>query len=120
MESYLYMPCKAFDRSCHLKSLLVCRWSRTLYSRIVLEETGYMPVEKYTRAPEILEHSRRIGEKWNLYPRTIFQTSTTDVAWDDSVKKWIIKTDQSDVIKARFVIAASGPLTKVRWLPMVL
>ncbi len=27
----------------------------------LLEETGYMPVRKYARAPEIYEHSRRIG-----------------------------------------------------------
>src|SRR5271163_4380146 len=30
----------------------------------LLEEIGYMPVEKYSRAPEILAHSRAIGEKF--------------------------------------------------------
>jgi len=33
----------------------------------LLEETGFMPVEKYTRAPEILAHSKRIAEKYDLY-----------------------------------------------------
>jgi len=28
----------------------------------LLEEVGYIPVEKYSRAPEILAHSRAIGE----------------------------------------------------------
>ena len=28
----------------------------------LLEEIGYMPVEKYSRAPEILAHSRAIGQ----------------------------------------------------------
>ncbi|KCZ87632.1 NAD(P)-binding protein, partial [Hyphomonas johnsonii] len=32
----------------------------------LLEETGYMPVEKYSRAPEILEHSRRIARQYGL------------------------------------------------------
>ena len=29
----------------------------------LLEETGYLPKEKYSFAPEILAHARRIGEK---------------------------------------------------------
>jgi cyclohexanone monooxygenase len=33
----------------------------------LLEEIGYIPVEKYSRAPEILAHSRAIGEKYDLY-----------------------------------------------------
>lgn len=33
----------------------------------LLEEVGFMPREKYTRAPEILAHSRAIGEKYGLY-----------------------------------------------------
>ncbi|HEU4430604.1 MAG TPA: NAD(P)-binding protein, partial [Myxococcota bacterium] len=32
----------------------------------LLEETGYIPKEKYSYAPEILEHARRIGEKFDL------------------------------------------------------
>src|SRR5450432_1087798 len=33
----------------------------------LLEEVGYVPVEKYASAPEILAHSRAIGEHFNLY-----------------------------------------------------
>ena len=33
----------------------------------LLEETGYMPQEKYSFAPEILAHAKRIGEKFDLY-----------------------------------------------------
>src|SRR5271167_2253826 len=33
----------------------------------LLEELNYVPVEKYTRAPEILAHSRKIGEHFDLY-----------------------------------------------------
>ena len=35
----------------------------------LLEEIGYVPKEKYSRAPEILEHSRAIGEHFDLYRR---------------------------------------------------
>src|SRR5512146_954489 len=40
----------------------------------LLEEVGYMPVEKYSRAPEILSHSRAIAEKFDLYRNACFQT----------------------------------------------
>ena len=33
----------------------------------LLEEVGYVPKEKYTHAPEILAHSRAIGEHFDLY-----------------------------------------------------
>jgi hypothetical protein len=43
----------------------------------LLEEVGYIPVEKYSRAPEILAHSRAIGEKFDLYKAALFQTEVT-------------------------------------------
>jgi len=76
----------------------------------LLEEVGYMPVEKYTRAPEILKHSKAIGEKFGLYKGAIFQTEVTEIRWDESVSRWTIKTNRGDALKARFVVLASGPL----------
>ena len=35
----------------------------------LLEEIGYIPRRKYARAPEILEHSQRIGQHFDLYER---------------------------------------------------
>jgi len=49
----------------------------------LLEETGYMPKERYSYAPEILEHSRRIGEKFDLYRDACFQTQIKSVTWSE-------------------------------------
>ena len=38
----------------------------------LLEETGHVPTEKYAHAPEILEHSRRIGRQFRLYDDALF------------------------------------------------
>jgi len=76
----------------------------------LLEEVGYMPVEKYTRAPEILEHSRAIARKFDLYRDVCFQTEVTEMRWDDKISRWIIKTNRNDAMKARFVVMANGPL----------
>ncbi|MEJ1969689.1 MAG: NAD(P)/FAD-dependent oxidoreductase [Rhizomicrobium sp.] len=76
----------------------------------LLEELGVMPVEKYTSAPEILKHSRAIGEKFDLYRNALFQTEVTEMRWDEDAKRWIIETSKGDAIKARFVAMANGPL----------
>src|SRR5678816_2664237 len=76
----------------------------------LLEEVGYLPVEKYSRAPEILAHTRKIGEHFDLYKDAIFQTEVTELRWDDESSRWIVKTNRGDAIKARFVAMANGPL----------
>ncbi|HXC56677.1 MAG TPA: NAD(P)/FAD-dependent oxidoreductase, partial [Rhizomicrobium sp.] len=76
----------------------------------LLEELNFIPVEKYTRAPEILKHSRAIGEKFDLYRGALFQTEVTEMRWDENISRWIVKTNKGDAIKARFVVMANGPL----------
>ena len=76
----------------------------------LLEEVGFMPREKYTRAPEILAHSRAIGEKYDLYRNACFQTEVTNMTWDGAAARWIIETNRGDRMKARFVAMANGPL----------
>ncbi|MAN62828.1 MAG: monooxygenase [Parvibaculum sp.] len=78
----------------------------------LLEETGFMPVEKYTRAPEILEHSKRIAKKYDLYKNAALQTEVEEVRWDESLSRWIIKTNRGDAMKAKFVIMSNGPLNR--------
>ena len=48
----------------------------------LLEETSYVPSEKYARAPEILEHCQRIARHFNLYERACLSTEVTGIAWD--------------------------------------
>ena len=40
----------------------------------LLEETGHMPSEKYTHAPEILEHCQRIAKHFGLYDNAALST----------------------------------------------
>jgi cyclohexanone monooxygenase len=76
----------------------------------LLEEVGYMPVEKYTKAQEILAYCRKIGEHFDLYSDALFQTEATELHWDDAIARWIVRTNRNDAIKARYVVTASGPL----------
>ena len=76
----------------------------------LIEEVGKMPSEKYARASEILEHSRAIGRKFDLYKDACFQTEITEMRWDEKSARWIVKTNRGDEMRARFVCLASGPL----------
>ncbi|HVP84866.1 MAG TPA: NAD(P)/FAD-dependent oxidoreductase [Rhizomicrobium sp.] len=78
----------------------------------LLEEVGYMPVEKYSRAPEILAHSRAIGKKFDLYRNACFQTKVTEMRWDEASSRWTVHTNHGDAMKARFVVMANGPLQR--------
>ncbi len=69
-----------------------------------------MPSEKYTHAPEILEHSRRIGRHFDLYDNAVFSTEVTSLTWDDDARRWIIRTNRGDEMRARFVAMGTGPL----------
>ncbi len=76
----------------------------------LLEEIGYVPKEKYSKAPEILEHSRAIGRHFDLYRNACFQTEVTELRWDESDARWVISTNRGDAMRARFVVMANGPL----------
>jgi cyclohexanone monooxygenase len=76
----------------------------------LLEETGHMPTEKYTHAPEILEHCRRIGRHFDLYDQAVFSTEVTSLRWDQPSCRWIIGTNRGDEMRAKFVGVGTGPL----------
>jgi len=78
----------------------------------LLEETGYMPTEKYAKAPEIREHCQRIAKQFDLYRDVLFQTQIKELRWDEQAKKWIVTTDRGDRFAARMVCMANGPLNR--------
>jgi cation diffusion facilitator CzcD-associated flavoprotein CzcO len=78
----------------------------------LLEETGYIPKEKYSFAQEIRDHSRRIGEHFNLYRDACFQTEIREINWLEGEKRWLITTNRDDAMKARYVVMSNGPLNR--------
>ncbi len=86
VESYIYMP--------------------------LLEELDYVPSEKYVHAPEILAHSRAIGEYYDLYSNACFQTEVTELRWDEDAARWIVSTNRGDRIKSHYVCMPTGPLNR--------
>ncbi|MBW2421134.1 MAG: NAD(P)/FAD-dependent oxidoreductase, partial [Deltaproteobacteria bacterium] len=78
----------------------------------LIEEIGTMPEEKYAAGAAIFENARKIAKKYDLYDKTCLQTHVEETRWDEAEKKWTVKTDRGDAMKARFLIMALGPLNR--------
>ena len=74
----------------------------------LLEETGYVPKEKYAKGPELFEHSQRVGRHYGLYDKALFQTRVIDGVWDEESLRWIVTTDRGDELRARFLLICAG------------
>ncbi|GAB7356567.1 hypothetical protein MBLNU459_g7301t1 [Dothideomycetes sp. NU459] len=91
IESYIYMP--------------------------LLEETGYMPTEKYCSGIELQEHADRIAKQYGLSDRTWFQRTISKMEWDDGAKEWVTHytrpgpdktTSPAMAMRSRFVVLTTG------------
>lgn len=82
VESYIYMP--------------------------LLEELGTVPTEKYSTSPEIFAHLQAIARHYDLYRDALFQTSVTELRWDEAAGHWLVRTDRGDLIRARYVCMSIG------------
>ena len=78
----------------------------------LLEETGYMPLERYSKAAEIREHCRRIANHFGIYDEAVFSTQVTRLAWDGDAARWRVETDRGDSFEAHFVVLTTGPLNR--------
>ena len=80
----------------------------------LLEDTGYMPTEKYAKAPEIFAYCQLLGRTFDLYRGALFQTEVEDMRWDESRKRWNVMTSRQDVLSAKFIVIAGGVLHKAK------
>ena len=80
----------------------------------LLEETGYMPTEKYASASEIFAYCQLMGRHFELYPHALFQTEVVDAAWDEASGRWHVSTTRGDTLRPRFLVTAGGILAKAK------
>jgi cation diffusion facilitator CzcD-associated flavoprotein CzcO len=80
----------------------------------LLEETGFMPTERYASATEIFEYSKLMARTFDLYPRALFQTDVTGAEWDADAMRWQVTTSRGDQLSTRFLVLAGGILHKAK------
>ncbi|GAC1414265.1 MAG: NAD(P)/FAD-dependent oxidoreductase [Novosphingobium sp.] len=84
----------------------------------LLEETGFMPSQKFSDGAEIQGYCRQIAERSGFADNALFHTHVTSLVWDDDARRWLVTTNRGDAIRARFVIMAAGVLNMPK-LPAV-
>ena len=77
----------------------------------LLEEMGHIPTMKFASGFEILEYCQTMAERFGFYDRCLFHTTVEQTNWDEPSRRWVVKTDRGDAMKARFVVLANGILT---------
>lgn len=92
VESYVYMP--------------------------MLEEMNYVPTTKYAFGDEIRRHLESIASKYSLIDDALFHTSVEESRWDEATRRWIVRTDRGDEIRARYMIMGVGILNLMK-LPVI-
>ncbi|WP_285016741.1 NAD(P)/FAD-dependent oxidoreductase [Novosphingobium sp. fls2-241-R2A-195] len=74
----------------------------------LLEETGYMPSKKFSDGWEIQAYCQKMAEDFELADKALFHTLVEGIVWDESIKRWHVRTNRGDDIRARFVVMAGG------------
>ena len=85
----------------------------------LLEELAYAPKHRYSYAPELLDVSQRIGRRYALYDKALFQTAITSARWDDEQGRWHVETNRGDRLTCDLFLLACGrqSLPKLPSLP---
>ena len=92
VESYIYMP--------------------------MLEEMNYVPTTRYAFGDEIRRHLDAVATKYGLVDDALFHTGVDTSEWDESLSRWVVRTDRGDEVRARYLIMAVGILNLMK-LPVI-
>jgi cation diffusion facilitator CzcD-associated flavoprotein CzcO len=84
----------------------------------LLEETGYIPTEKYAKGPEIRAYAQQVARHFRLYDGACLQTQVTGMSWDADAQRWTVSTNFDDRLRARFVVLTGGLLSRPK-LPAI-
>jgi len=86
----------------------------------LLEETGYIPKDRYAYGTELREYSELVAEKWGLNKRAVFGSTVKETAWNDQLNQWestIIRQlpnakEETLIFTSSYLILASGILNR--------
>jgi len=67
--------------------------------------------ERYASQPEILSYLEHVAERFDLLRDVRFETRITEAVFDETGKRWQLKTDRGERISARYCVMATGCLS---------
>jgi cation diffusion facilitator CzcD-associated flavoprotein CzcO len=67
--------------------------------------------ERYPQQQEMLNYLEHVADRFDLNRDIQLGTRVTAATFDEEINRWEVRTDTSDVVSARFLIAALGALS---------
>lgn len=67
--------------------------------------------EKYATQGEILDYIKWVADKLDLRSGITFNTRVVSAVFDEDALRWTVTTDFGEIVTARFVVMATGPLS---------
>lgn len=68
--------------------------------------------ERYAAQPEIRRYLEHVAERFDLARDISFATRMATAHWNEASADWSVETDRGDVLTARYVVLATGALSK--------
>ena len=70
--------------------------------------------ERYAPQPEILKYARHVADRFGLRSDIVFNTRVECAAFDEDRKGWGVTTSDGKLLRAQFVVLATGCLSNAR------
>ncbi|OQV11092.1 hypothetical protein CLAIMM_14989 [Cladophialophora immunda] len=70
--------------------------------------------ERFPRQPEVLDYLRHVADRFDMRKDIQFQTWVKSATWDEGERVWNIQTEQSQGLRCKYFICATGALSAGR------
>jgi cation diffusion facilitator CzcD-associated flavoprotein CzcO len=69
-------------------------------------------LERYPSQPEVLAYLRHVADRFDLRRDIRFGTQVRSSVYDEFSNRWLVETDTGERLRCRYLIFATGPLSK--------
>ena len=73
--------------------------------------------ERYASQPEILKYANHVADRFDLKRDIQFETRVTSATFDETARRWTVRTDHGDEVSAAFCVMATGCLSDLQVPP---
>jgi cation diffusion facilitator CzcD-associated flavoprotein CzcO len=91
---------------CDVESLDYCY----AFDEALLDEWRWS--ERFATQPEVLRYASHVAERYGLRDHFTFNARIDGCVWDEDSRLWTVTTEEGHTARARFLIAATGCLSK--------
>ena len=70
--------------------------------------------EVFAGQPEILRYANHVADRLDLRRDMRFETRVTAAVFDEATRRWTVRTDRGDIVRATYCVMATGCLSAAR------